>query len=70
MVRRTNGITGMIDGVSYCEFSGKSTDTKPVADYIATGSLFSEIDTGDVYAYDEEGAAGSEWILFVSLGGG
>lgn len=70
MVRRTNAITGTIDGVSYYEFSGKSTDTKPTFAGIATGSLFAEIDTGDVYAYDEEGAAGSEWVLFVSLGGG
>lgn len=47
------------------EASGLSTDTKP-ADGIVTGSLFLEVDTGDVYAFDEVGA---EWDLIASLGG-
>ena len=67
---RQNKVAATPDGAYYYEFSGKSTDTKPTFIGIATGSLFAEIDTGDVYAYDEEGAAGSEWVLFVSLGGG
>lgn len=51
----------------YCEFSGLSTDTKPTDNYIATGSLFLEVDTGDVYAYDEEEP---EWNKICELGGG
>ena len=69
MVRRTNIITGTIDGVSYYEFSGKSTDTKPTFAGIATGSLFLEVDTGDVYAYDEEGAVDAKWLKVAALGG-
>ena len=43
----------------YVELAGLSTDTKPVdpVDALAvtaTGSRFLEVDTGDVYAYDEE----------------
>lgn len=51
-------------------FAGRSDDTKPVTDDIVTGSFFYEVDTGDVYAYDEEASAGSEWSKFASLGGG
>lgn len=48
--------------VRYVELAGLSTDTKPVdpIDAVivtATGSRFLEVDTGDVYAYDEDGAA-------------
>lgn len=50
----------------YIEASGLSTDTKPT-DGIATGSLFLEVDTGDVYAYDEDG---TEWNQIAALGGG
>ena len=39
-------------------FKGLSTDTKPTEDYgneaIKNGSTFYEIDTGDLYMYDEE----------------
>ena len=47
--------------VRYVELAGLSTDTKPVdpVDAVvvtATGSRFLEVDTGDVYAYDEDGA--------------
>ena len=52
------------DDIHYVELSGLSTDTKPEG--FATGSLFLEVDTGDVYAYDEEGA---EWNQIASLGG-
>ena len=38
----------------YHEFSGLSTDTKPTGADIATGSTFVEVDTGDVYFFDEE----------------
>ena len=56
------------DGGFYTEFSGLSTDDKPLG--YATGSLFLEVDTGDVYAYDEEGNSGSEWCKIAELGGG
>ena len=46
------------DDVHYVELYGLSTDTpKPTG--FATGSLFLEVDTGDAYLYDEEGA---QWI--------
>ena len=46
--------------VRYLELAGLSTDTKPVdaedAEVVtATGSRFLEVDTGDEYAYDEDG---------------
>lgn len=37
---------------NYIIAAGKHTDSKPVGGLI-TGSLFLEVDTGDVYAYDE-----------------
>ena len=39
-----------------------STDAKPEADYIATGSKCVEADTGNVYFYNEEGAASEKWV--------
>ena len=54
---------------NYIEASGLSTDTKPT-EGIITGSLFLEVDTGDIYARDEDGAAGSEWLKIAALGGG
>lgn len=44
----------------YC----KSLDTKPTSDRFANGSVCIEVDTGDAYMYDEEGA---EWN---KIGGG
>ena len=52
----------------YFEFAGLSTDTKPETDDIATGSLFHEVNTKKVYAYNEEGTAGSRWIEQMTLG--
>ena len=45
--------------VSKClyQFAGLSTDTKPTSG-VATGSCFMEVNTGDVYLYDE---AGNTW---------
>ena len=57
------------DDINYYEFSGLSTDDKPTSS-IVTGSLFLEVDTGDVYAYDEEGEEGEEWKQIAALGGG
>lgn len=51
---------------TYYEYAGLYDDTKPTGGDIATGSLFLEVDTGDVYAYNEEG---SEWNKICSLGG-
>lgn len=36
------------------QFRGKSTHEKPVYEKMATGSEFFEIDTGDVYFFDED----------------
>ena len=58
----------IIEGnVSYIEAAGLSTDTDTMPENVATGSLFLEVDTGDVYAYDETGA---EWNKIAALGGG
>lgn len=46
-------------------FTGLSTDTKPL-DGVYQGSMFIEIDTGDVYMYD--GASG-EWVKQFSMQG-
>ena len=54
-----------VDGKNYIEIAGLSTDTKPTAGII-TGSLALEVDTGDVYAFDEHG---SEWDKIAELGG-
>ena len=40
------------DDRRYLELAGLSTDPKPV-DRLVTGSLFLEVDTGSVYAFDE-----------------
>ena len=39
--------------VNFFEIYGLSTDDKPVLDKEATGSTFTEVDTGDSYFYDE-----------------
>ena len=41
-------------GKHYIEAAGKSTDSKPVAG-VVTGSKFTEVNTGDVYLFDETG---------------
>ena len=45
------------DGKLYCEFAGLSTDTKVTTGFV-TGSRFQEVDTGDLYLFDEDGG---EW---------
>ena len=52
----------MLDDIHYVEIYCLSTDTKPTG--FATGSVCIEVDTSDVYLYDEEGA---EWN---KVGGG
>lgn len=66
MIRTINAHDVITGKVKYFEFAGLSTDTKPTANNISTGSTFLEVDTGDVYAYDE---VGSEWHQIASLGG-
>lgn len=60
----------LVDGPTYVEMAGLSTDTKPVQVFYATGSLFLEVDTGDVYAFDEDGNSDEEWVKIAELGGG
>ena len=76
MIRVTGGHDVVAGKVKYFEYSGLSTDTKPVNGGtsldgetigIATGSLFIEVDTGDAYFFNEEGTSGSEWV---KVGGG
>ena len=68
MVRviKSKNIEGMHKAIRYQELAGLHDDTKPTA-FLATGSLFLEVDTGDVYAFDEAGVA---WNKIASLGGG
>ena len=64
MVRITK--SRIIDGLTnYVELSCLSTDTKPTAN-VCTGSIALEVDTGDVYAFDE---VGGEWDKISALGG-
>lgn len=51
---------------TYFEFAGSSSETKPT-ERVATGSMFFEVDTKTVYAYDEESA---EWVVQFTFGGG
>jgi len=53
MIRVLNSYDVIIDEVKYYEYAGLSTDTKPTSNGIATGSVFTEVNTGDVYLYDE-----------------
>ena len=58
------------EGKVYVEISGLSTDTKPDAingNGIVTGSLFLEVDTMTLFAYDE---VNQTWGSGASLGGG
>lgn len=53
------------DGKQYIEGACLSTDTKPTG-LLATGSVLIEVDTGDVYMYNE---AASAWVKQCSLQG-
>ena len=70
MIRITDSHVVVSDEVAYAEYNGKSTDEKPTIFgqilnivngervtkdiAISTGSIFVEIDTGDVFFFDEE----------------
>lgn len=51
----------------YVEIACLSTDSKPTGGMV-TGSLALEVDTGDVYAYDE--TSSGTWGKIAELGGG
>ena len=53
--------------ISYHEYAGLSTDTKPTGGNIATGSMFVEVNTGKVFLYNSAATAGSEWVEQFSL---
>ena len=75
MTRITDSHVVVSDEVTYVEYAGESTDTKPtifgqtitivngekvLKDItIATGSVFLEVDTGDVYLFSE---ADADWV--------
>lgn len=59
---------GLVVGdVQYKEFAGLSTYTKPEDNSIMTGSLLHEVDTRSLYAYNEDGVAGSKWVFQMKL---
>lgn len=66
MIRIINAHDVVTGSKKYIEYAGLSSDTKPTGDEIATGSTYLEVDTGDVYAWDE---TGSTWHKIASLGG-
>ena len=53
-------------GTGYCEYAGRSTDPKPTVG-LATGSKFTEIDTGDEYRFN---SVSSAWVKQPQSGGG
>ena len=55
------------EGKRYIEAAGLNTDSKPTAN-VVTGSLFLEVDTGDVYAFAEGDSPA--WNQIAALGGG
>lgn len=66
MIRVVNAHDVITGEKKYYEYAGLHNDSKPTNNDIATGSTFLEVDTGDVYAYDE---AGKAWNKIASLGG-
>jgi hypothetical protein len=51
-------------------FAGSSEAEKPVNDLISSGSLFHEVDTKTVYAFNEDADSGEEWVEQMTFGGG
>jgi len=49
---RSVNVEGIFGRIKYLEMAGNSLDTKPTTG-VATGSLFTEADTGKLYIYDE-----------------
>ena len=48
-------------------FAGLSTDEKPIREDMATGSSFLEVDTGNVFFFDEVSDGGKWWQAGGSL---
>lgn len=48
-----------------CYYVGTSNDTKPADDFMSENSIFSELDTGEVYYF-----TGSAWQKIPQTGGG
>ena len=68
IVHKTVGTDANGEILAYSEFFGDSTETKPVKG-VGFGSSFTEVDTGDVYMFQEGASAGSEWVKEFSLQG-
>lgn len=66
MIRVINAHTVVRGQAKYYEFAGTSDDTKPT-EGIATGSLFHEVDTKKVYAFNEDASSGEEWVEQMTL---
>ena len=65
---RTVNKVGGVNGLSYTEFYGNSTDVKPTDDTVPNGSVFYEIDNNmQEYRWDKENG---EWKKIESSGGG
>lgn len=69
LYERVVTVTTTVPGESglrtYSEICGKSTETKPVGTFVS-GSIFVEIDTGNVFLYDEDT---NTWVEQFSLQG-
>ena len=57
-------MTLITDNGGYVEYAGLHTDSKPAG--VAMGSIFVEVDTGDVYFYN---ADGETWVKQFSFQG-
>lgn len=55
------GVAGSSASKNLVEIACLSTDDKPTEN-IVTGSLALEVDTGDIYAFDE---AGTQWTKII-----
>lgn len=69
MIRSENARVTFLDAngqtVQMVELFGSSSDTKPT-EGICNGSSFLEVDTGDIYLWNE---SASEWVKQFSLQG-
>lgn len=68
IVHKLVGTNADGEHLSYSEFFGDSTETKPTTG-LGFGSSFTEVDTGDVYMFNENASAGEEWVKEFSLQG-
>lgn len=57
MIRTLDAHPVITGKLNYYEYAGLSTDDKPTVT-VATGSSFLEVDTGNVYLFDEQSG---EW---------